>query len=414
MKLGGNKMNESRLRNYARLIARVGLNVQKGQDVMLTTTIEQASFNHMLLEELYDAGARKVFITYEDPVVSRLEYEKATDLDKLETFEEEKWKYIADHHACRLFIESQDPDALAGLDASKISSIDNARRKIIKKYRDQFENKVQWCIAGAPSLKWAKKVFPELSDEEAIEKLWENILKASRAFEGDPIRNWEEHALNLKEKSSWLNSLQLVKLKYSSKNGTDFEVSLNPDILFLGGEEKRVDEDIVFEPNIPSEEIFTSPIAGRCEGKVVATKPLNLDGQLIDNFYIVFKDGKVVDLHAEKGEDALRHLINTDEGSRMLGECALIPYRSPINDLGIVFYSTLFDENCSCHLALGQGFSNLVRDFDKKSEEQIKASGINSSLIHCDFMIGSEDMNIIGTTKDGKEVPIFIQGNWAK
>jgi aminopeptidase len=286
------------------------------------------------------------------------------------------------------------------------------RWKVIKPIRDSMENKYQWVIAAAPGKAWAKKVFPELGEAEAVEKLWEAILYTSRA-EGDGVKAWQEHNADLKSRCEYLNSLGLRKLHYKSANGTDFTVGLIPQAQFLAGAEDTLGTNVRFNPNIPSEEVFTSPMKGQAEGIVYSTRPLSYRGTMIENFSIRFENGKVTEVKAQKGEDALKTLVNMDEGSKMLGECALVPFDSPIRNSGIMFYNTLFDENAACHLALGDGFANCIKDFENYTLEQCREMGINSSMIHEDFMIGSEDLNITGETESGERVQIFKNGNWA-
>jgi aminopeptidase len=283
---------------------------------------------------------------------------------------------------------------------------------IMKPYIDQIDNKDQWCIAGAASPEWAKKVFPNLPKKQAVEKLWEAILYTSRIWD-DPVAEWKKHNKDLREKCERLNSLGLVELQYKSSNGTDFKVGLLPNANFLGGSEFALGSNIEFNPNVPSEECFTSPRKGAAEGLVVATKPLSYQGELIENFSIRFENGKAVEVHAEKGEELLKQMISMDENAGYLGEVALIPFDSPINDTGILLFNTLYDENASCHLALGRGFTNCIRDYDKYSQKELHEMGINSSMIHVDFMMGSEDMDIVGIKEDGTKVQIFKNGNWA-
>lgn len=407
-------MNKSKLRGYARLIARCGLNVKKNQDVIVQTELSQAEFVTMVVEELYKAGARKVFVDFYHLPLSKL-HNKYRDKDvmaKIEDFELEKIKWRSKNLPCILFLDSEDPDGLNGIDQEKESYAAGKRYPIIKPFIDEMENKYQWCIAAVPSIEWATKVFPNLSKKKAVEALWENILKCSRAFEGNPVNNWKEHNNNLKNKYDYLNSLDLVELNYSSSNGTNFKVGLISDALFLGGSEKSL-KGITFNPNIPSEEIFTSPKKGVCEGVLYATKPLSYNGELIEDFYIVFNDGKAVEAHAKKNEELLQQMISEDEGAPYLGEVALVAYDSPINNTNLLFYNTLYDENACCHVALGHGFTNVIKDYDKYTLEELRDKGVNDSRIHVDFMVGSKDLKIVGKSKDGKEHLIFINGNWA-
>ena len=334
------------------------------------------------------------------------------EMAKIEDFELEKIKWRAKNLPCILFLDSEDPDGLNGIDQEKESYAAGKRYPIIKPFIDEMENKYQWCIAAVPSVEWAKKVFPNLSKKKAIDALWENILKCSRSYDGNPVSNWKEHNATLKKRYEYLNSLNLVELRYNSSNGTNFKVGLISDALFLGGAEKSL-KNITFNPNIPSEEIFTSPKKGVCEGVLYATKPLSYNGELIEDFYIVFKDGKAVEAHAKKNEELLKQMISEDDGASFLGEVALVPYDSPINNTNLLFYNTLYDENACCHVALGHGFTNVIKDYDKYSLEELREKGVNDSRIHVDFMIGSPDLKIVGKSKDGKEHLIFINGNWA-
>jgi aminopeptidase len=313
---------------------------------------------------------------------------------------------------CFLWLDSDDPDAMKGINQAKMNFIVRKRMGVLYPFREQRENHYQWCIVGVPSPKWAKKVFPDLPKGKAIEKLWEAILKTSRAEDGNGIENWEKHDEDLKHRCDFLNSLLLKELRYSSANGTNLTVGLIPGVKFLGGGEETL-EGIFYQPNIPSEECFTSPMKGKAEGIVYSTKPLSYAGTLIKNFSVRFHEGKAVEVHAEEGQEALESILKMDEGSAYLGECALVPFDSPINNTGLLFYNTLFDENAACHLALGRGFTNLYPDFEKYSEEEIYGFGINKSMSHVDFMIGSRDLNIVGVKEDGEEIQIFRDGNWA-
>jgi len=274
-----------------------------------------------------------------------------------------------------------------------------------------MENKYQWCIAAVPGKAWAKKLFPGERASTAVEKLWEAILSCARA-EGDGEANWREHNANLQSRCNYLNSLGLTQLKYRSSNGTDLTVGLISEGVFLGGSERVLGKDVEYNPNIPSEEIFTTPMRGRADGIVYSTKPLNFQGTLIENFNIRFENGKAVEAHAEKNEELLLKMLAMDEGAAYLGECALVSYDSPINKSGILFYNTLFDENAACHLAIGMGFANCIRNFENYTLEQCREMGVNDSVLHVDFMIGSEDLDITGICDDGREVAIFRNGNW--
>ncbi len=407
-------MNKLQLRRYAKLLAKTGINVKKGQWVVVQAELDQPEFVEMVVEELYRAGAGKVTVewSHQPLVATHYKYQKQERLEKFEKWELEKLELRAEELPAMLYIESEDPDGLKGVDQEKFTAVRTSRTKIIKPYRDRMENRYQWCIAAVPSKAWAKKVFPDLMVNTAVEKLWDAILTSARADGADPVRDWHRHNDELAQRCDYLDSLKLVALEYKSSNGTDFRVGLIDGSRFCGGGEETL-SGAYFNPNIPSEEIFISPKAGDAEGIVYATKPLSYQGELIENFSVRFEGGKVVEVKAEKNQHLLEKMIGMDEGAKMLGEVALIPYDSPINNSGVLFYNTLFDENASCHLALGRGFNECLKGYENMTNEEIHAKGINDSLIHVDFMIGSEDLEIVGITKNGERVPIFKNGNWA-
>lgn len=407
-------MDKTKLEKYAKLIAGSGLNVQKGQKVVIQCGLDQPDFVTMVVEECYKLGAASVIVKWSHMPVTKLNYTYRT-LETLSTVtpvERAEWQSRVDELSCLLWLDSDDPDGLSGTDNEKISKANMARYPVIKPYRDAIENKYQWCIAAVPGREWAKKVFPDLPVEEAVEKLWEAILYTSRVSD-EPVKEWETHNATLAKRCEFLNKYKFDRLEYKSSNGTDFTVGLNPKGIFCGGGETTLGANVYFNPNIPTEEVFTTPMRGRAEGKVVATKPLSYQGKLIENFWFEFKDGKVVKLGAEKNQDLLEKMVSMDEGAAYLGEVALIAYKSPINDTGILFYNTLFDENASCHLALGRGFNNCLEDYEQYTNEQCRELGVNNSMLHVDFMLGSSDMSIVGVTAEGKRVQIFKDGNWA-
>lgn len=408
-------MKKALLKEYAKLLVKSGIALKKGQSVLIRARLEIEDFAAMVVKECYQNGAKKVVVQWQSDLLTRTEmkYGKTKNLAQFTLMDEAIEKWQTEELPCLLWLDSDDPDGLAGIDVKKSAYIRQERFKALGHYRRERENKYTWCIAGVPGVEWAKKVFPEeKSKKKAVEKLWEAILLTSRAADGNGIKNWEAHDLDLKNRCDYLNSLHLRKLHYTSSNGTDLTVGLIPGVIFLGGGEKILDGTF-FQPNIPSEECFTSPKKGEAEGIVYSAKPLSYNGQLIENFWVKFEGGKAVDVHAEKGEEALRSILSLDEGSAYLGECALVPYDSPINNTGLLFYNTLFDENAACHLALGRGFTNLYPEFEKYTEDEIYSFGINKSFSHVDFMIGSKDLNIVGTDENGKEIQIFKDGNWA-
>lgn len=408
-------MKKSVLKQYARLIARTGANVQKGQSVLIVAGLDQPEFIELLAAECYRAGASEVEVEWRHQPLTRLavRYKSAKKLGEVKAWEEEKQKWQAENLPARIVVLSEDPDGLTGINQTKYAKGMQARYQKLRPYIDARENREQWCIAAVPGVKWAKKVFPELPKGRAVEKLWEVILSCSRALEGDPEENWRLHNLELKARADRLNAMGLVSLEYRSANGTDLKVGLIPEALFLGGAERCPVNGVLYDPNIPSEELFITPKAGSAEGIVHATMPLVFQGILIEDFWLRFEGGKVTELHAEKNEEALRTLVSMDEGAAMLGECALVPYASPIRESGILFYNTLFDENAACHLALGRGYSSNIRDYENYSLEELRAMGVNDSMVHEDFMIGSEDLSITGVTAAGERVAIFRDGGWA-
>lgn len=407
-------MQKTKLRAYAKLIAQKGANVQKGQVVWITAALDQPEFVETLVKECYALGAKRVTVDWQHLPLTVLDSKNISlkELSAVEEWQKQKMQYQTDNLPVRIYLDSDDPDGLDKADQEKMAKARMAQYPIKKPYIDAIENKYQWCIASVPSKAWAKKVFPNEKTAKAVEKLWEAILTTSRA-EGDPIANWTQHNSVLHNKCKILNSLNLRSLHYTSAQGTDLTVELLPQADFLAGSETTLGKNIEFNPNIPSEEVFTTPKAGAAEGIVYSTKPLSYQGVLIENFSFEFKNGKVVKVHAEKNQAQLEQMVAMDDGAKMLGECALVPQDSPIAESNILFYNTLFDENASCHLALGRGFSNCIKDYEKYSQDDFDKMGVNNSMIHVDFMIGSDSLDIVGTTAEGKQVQIFKDGRWA-
>ena len=406
-------MKKTVLREYAKLIVRCGVNVQKGQEVMIYADLDQPEFVKMVVEEAYKAKAKKVIVEWNYQPLQKL-HVRYQSLKTMSTVEE--WVKARQEHICevlptRIHLMSEDPDGLKGINMAKVSKARQATFPILKPYRDRRENKEQWCIAAVPGAAWAKKVFPDLPRSRAIEKLWESILEASRVNE-DPVKAWEEHNANLAKRCQYLNSLNIKSLHYTADNGTDLTVGLIADSQWRGGGDTSL-MGVYYNPNIPTEECFISPMKGEAEGIVYSTKPLSYRGQLIDRFSIRFEGGKAVEARAEVGEELLKTMISMDEGAAYLGECALVPQHSPICESGILYYNTLFDENAACHLAMGMGFPDSIKDYEEKTLEECREMGINDSMIHVDFMLGTADLCVVGKTADGREVKIFENGNWA-
>ena len=412
-------MKKTILKEYARLLAECGVAIKKGDPVIIQASLDQPEFVAMCVEACYKKGASRVMVDWSYQPLAKLHYRYRTlkSLSVVDEIERAKLQYRLDKNPAMLYLMSDDPDGLKGINQEKMSKAAQARFPVIKPYRDQMDNKYKWCIAAVPGEAWAKKVFPGVRASTAIENLWNAILFTSRVIDKagnalDPVAEWKSHNESFRNRCEYLNSLHIKTLEYKSANGTDFTVDMIPEGIFCGGSEFTLGGE-EFNPNIPSEEIFTSPKAGCAEGLVVASLPLSYRGELIENFSVRFEGGKVVEVKAEKGEDLLKQMVSMDEGAAMLGECALVPYTSPIRESGITFYETLFDENAACHLALGRGFTNCVKDYDKYTLEELHDMGINESMIHVDFMIGTDDLSITAVTENGERVAVFADGNWA-
>ena len=406
------------LERYARLIVKTGANVQPGQKVLLMVGIDQMPLACAVMEEAYKADAKLVetrWLCNETDKINYLNAKKEV-LGEVLPWQEAQSKQMVDDLPARIFIESDDPDALNGVSPDVLSYVRKTRGQVLKKYRDAIDGKHQWLIVAAASPKWAKKVFPDLEEQDAVSRLWDAIFACVRLDKADedPVERWEKHTRSMEEHARWLNAQKFTRLHYESVNGTDFFVNLIPGAKWSGARDVNHLNHAFYIPNMPTEEVFTSPLAGQCEGRLVATKPLSYSGQLIRNFSVDFKDGKVCDCHAEEGEEALRKMFTVDAGASMLGEVALVPKESPINRSGLLFYNTLFDENACCHVAVGHGFPEVIEGFLDKSDEEIRALGVNDSVIHVDFMVGSEDLNITGYRADGTSEPVFRNGTWAE
>ncbi len=407
-------MTKTMQKKYARLIARVGANIKKGQPVRIYCEADQHEFITILVNECYKAGASRVEVDWAFQAVTKLNYKHRTlkSLSEVPAWQEERLKLMVEEVPCRIYIESEDPYGLAGVNREKMQKSQMARYKITKKYSDALENKDQWCIAAVPSYAWAKRVFPNETKNKAYNMLWDAILETVYVTkDNDPEEAWKNHNANLKKRTAYLNDKKFDYLHYKSSNGTDFKAWLIPESHWCGGGETTLSGNF-FNPNLPTQEVFISPKKGFAEGKVVSTKPLSWQSQIIDEFYIVFKEGKAVEWDAKVGKDLLDKMLTMDEGAKYLGELALIPHDSPIANTGILFYNTLFDENASCHVALGRGFCDTIDGFEEKSLEECQALGVNDSMIHVDFMIGAPDLEITGY-KDDVAYPIFKDGNWA-
>ena len=405
---------EEKLHKYAELIVKVGINVQPGQEVVLYINVDQQHLAHLIVKEAYKAGAGKVMIKWSDTFAQREFLENASDefLENVPEFAKEEAQYIADHRCCRISVMSEDPGAFGGIDQKRVAAYQSANGKALMPVRQATQNNdLSWTVVAAASPAWAERVFPDLKGEAAGDRLWEEIFKTTRIDREDPIQAWKDHDAKLHEKEDWLNKEQFSALHYTSPR-TDLTIGLPENHVWEGGGSKNA-AGIEFMANMPTEECFTAPDNRRIDGYVTSTKPLSYAGNILENMKFTFKDGKVIEATAEKGQAVLDHLLETDEGVRSLGEVSLVPDPSPISQSGITFFNTLFDENASDHLALGAAYPFNVQGGTKMSEDQLKAKGINFSQAHVDFMVGSADMNIDGIKKDGTIVPVFRNGDWA-
>ena len=408
-------ITEKQLKNYAELIVRLGANVQKGQKVIVRIAVDQYEFAHLLVEECYKAGASRVTVDWDDAAKSRLDYTFADEevLGTLLPWEFAKLEQMEKDLPCMIRILSDDPGAMEGIDSRKLAAVMQKRAAAAKPYNDRMMGRYHWVAAAVPSKGWAKKCFPDDTEEEAFSKLWDAILTTTR-MNGpeDPLEAWNRHLEALKARTEWLNAQNFTSLVYKADNGTDFRVELIPGGLWVSAVQMSSLTGAEYLPNMPSEEIFTTPFAGKAEGTLVSSKPLSWNGGIIDNFSITFEKGRAVSCHAQKGQDLLEFMLGMDEGAARLGEVALVPFESPINECGFLFYNTLFDENAVCHVAVGRGFPEVLEDGENISPEERTEQGINDSMIHVDFMVGTRDLMIKGVRADGTETVIFENGTW--
>lgn len=406
---------DTKLDKYAKLIVQAGLNVQKGQEVVIEAAIEAAPLVRRVTKEAYEVGAKEVIVRYSDEVVSRLKFEYG-DTKLFTVFPQwlaDYYNEYAKNGAAFLSILSDDPEAFKGIEATKMATWASSKSKATQPFRDSLDKAINtWCIVGASSLKWANKVFPDMSDDKAVDALWDAIFKTVKVDHENPIEAWQQHRHSFEKRLQYLNSLQLQSLTYTNSLGTNFTIGLPEDYEFAGGGSYTV-SDVFFFPNMPTEEVFSTPHRDKADGIVYNALPLNYNGNLIDDFFLEFKAGKIVNFGAKQGEAVLKELIATDEGSAHLGEVALVPYDSPISNMNILFYNTLFDENAVCHLAIGKAYPECVTGGLQMTKEELLEKGVNDSLVHVDFMIGTADLKIVGKTKDNQEVDIFVDGNFA-
>lgn len=407
-------MNENLLKKYASLAIKTGVNIQKNNILVISSPIETAEFARLIAKEAYKAGAKDVIVHYVDQKLTKIKLENNSleTLSNIPEWQAESYNFYAREGACFISISANDPDGLNGIPVEKIGVSQKARTSALKEYYDNsMTNKCRWCVLSVPTLSWAKKVFPNLSDDEAMKSLWDVIFKTVRVDTENPIKSWEKHNNYLEEKIKFMNDNNFKSVNLKSSNGTDLNIEFPEGHIWAGGSEKDIN-GISFNANMPTEEVFTLPKKTGVNGIVYSSKPLSYSGNLIDNFSITFKNGKVIDFTAEIGYDILKQMLESDEGAKYLGEVAFVPYDSPISNSKLIFFNTLFDENAACHLAFGRAYESCLKDSHKYSQEELENIGVNNSLIHVDFMIGTKDLEITGINKNNTTVQIFKNGNW--
>ena len=404
-----------KLQEYARLLIRVGLNVQKGQNLVISSPVECAFFARMCAEEAYAAGCQEVIMNWHDDAMARLKYLHADDavFDEVALWRRHFFNDYALEGAAYLAISASDPENFKGVETNRIIRAQQASGKALKDFdRLQMCGGFPWCIASIPIPSWAKTVFPDTTEDEAMNQLWDAIFRAVRiSGDGTAVEQWEEHLATLHQRLETMNRLNFKSLHYTNSLGTDLTVELPEGHIWEAGNDVTLSGQS-FIANIPTEELFTAPLKTGVNGVVYSSMPLVHDGAIIDKFHFVVKDGKIVEAHAEKGEETLKGAISVDEGASYFGEVALVPYDSPISNQKILFYNTLFDENAACHIAFGEAYPSL-KGGKEMSKDELKARGLNDSFTHVDFMIGTSDLSIVGTTHDGQEIPVFVDGNFA-
>ncbi|WP_237037187.1 aminopeptidase [Mediannikoviicoccus vaginalis] len=406
---------EKNMEKLADLVVKKGVNVQKGQPVLLRCPVERADFARLVAKKAYERGAVEVVMQWSDDPLTLMKFENAP----VEHFEEvpdwmvQRTKYYMEKGACVISVAATDPELLKDVDPKKIATWSKAFSAANKENMKYTMNDLNsWCVVSVPTVGWAKRVFPDVSEDEAMEKLWNAIFYTTRTDKDDPVSAWDEHIGVMDRHAAVLNEKQYKKLHYKNSLGTDLEVELPENHIWISGGSENAKGD-VFIANMPTEEVFTLPKRTGVNGKLYSTKPLNMSGNLVDEMVFTFENGKVVDYDAKVGKQHLTDLFDVDENARYLGEVALVPYDSPISNSGLLFYNTLFDENASCHFAFGKAYPTCIKGGVDLSDEELLEAGVNDSLIHEDFMVGSKDLEITGELPNGEVEYIFKDGNWA-
>lgn len=409
-------LEKKKLHHFADLAIKIGVNLQKDQFLVVNCPVECAYFARIITEQAYKAGAGQVFVNWKDDTISRLTMQNASEdvLTEIPQWQKDKFEYYIQKGVALISVSASDPALYSGIDANKIRRVSTATAKSQKNFHNAtMSNFLRWCVVSVPTSKWAQKVFPDCDEQLAIDNLWKSIETIMRLDHDDPTKAWQDHCDKLFERANFLNENNFESIHLKNEKGTDITIGLPENHVWLAAKEKAQDGK-EFLANIPTEEVFTAPHKFKVNGKVVNALPLCENGEIIDDFFIEFSEGKIVNFGAKKGYETLKGLIETDEGTAYLGEIALVSKQSPIAQQHRLFYNTLFDENASCHLAIGKGYPSCVKDFLDLDENQLIERGINNSVEHVDFMIGTPDMFIEGIRKDGTKVTIFKDGDWIK
>ena len=399
---------------YAALVIREGVSLRPGQRLVINCPVEGAYFARLCAKAAYEAGCREVLMNWKDDMLTRYKYLYAADdvFDTMNEWEVQMMNTVSGEGAAWLAISAEDPENLKGVDGDRLRRAQISRGKALETFRKrEMRNDFPWCVCSIPTAAWAKAVFPEMDPGDAVLRLWEEILKACRVEGPDAAQKWKAHTEELKRHIELLNAYNFHHLRYTNSLGTDLTVELPKGHFWAGGDEKAA-SGVRFSANIPTEEVFTLPKREGINGRIVASRPLSYNGTIIDGFWFTVQNGKITEVHARQGEEVLKNAISVDEGASYFGEVALVPYDSPISQSGVLFLNTLFDENASCHFAFGSAYP-CIYGSENMSEEQLKELGMNTSMTHVDFMVGTRDLQITGTTYSGKEVPVFVNGSFA-
>lgn len=408
-------MND-KMQEYARLVVKMGVNIQKDQTLVINSPLECALFTRLIAEEAYKAGAREVVVSWNDELMAKMRFIMAADqvFDEFPLWRREMYTDYARKGAAFVSIAASDPELLKEVSADRVMRQQKASGKALREYRERMmNNQNTWCVVSIPTAAWAKKVFTGLDEAAAMENLWQAIFRIVRIDgQNDAVAVWKQHLATLQRNKERLNAYRFRYLRYKNAAGTDLEIELPQDHIWFSGTEFTPD-GIPFVANMPTEEVYTLPKRNGVNGTVVSAKPLQYQGNLIDGFTLTFKEGRVVAFSAKQGEAVLKNLLAADEGASYLGEVALVPHDSPISKLNLLFYNTLFDENAACHLAFGKAYPTCIKGGEQMTAAELVKNGVNDSIVHEDFMIGTADLSIIGITADGREVVVFKDGNFA-